>query len=102
MVSLEMPAAWRNSGEISTRPVPSISTSMALPKKIRFHHWADMGNWAMRSRNFSHSGRGNTIKQPCGCLVMVSWPCAVALKTSRCRVGTDSRPLASRLSDEAP
>jgi hypothetical protein len=26
----------------------------------------------------------------------------MALRTSRCRVGTDSRPLASRLSDEAP
>eukprot|EP01034_Spumella_vulgaris_P001442 gene1441-1905_t len=64
MVSLVMPAACRNSGEINTRPVPSISTSMALPKKIRRHHCPDMGNWAMRSRNFSHSGRGNIIKQP--------------------------------------
>ena len=34
--------------------------------------------------------------------VIVSWPAAVALRTSRCRVGTESRPLASRLSDEAP
>ena len=92
----------RNSGEISTRPVPSISTSMALPRKMRFHHWASMGRDAIRAANFSHSGRGNTIRQPCGCLVMVSCPWAVALRTSRCRVGTDSRPLASRLSDEAP
>jgi len=34
--------------------------------------------------------------------VIVSCPAAVALKTSRCRVGTDRRPLASRLRDEAP
>ena len=65
------PAACRSSGDTNTRPVPSMSTSMALPRKTRFHHWAVMGNWVMRSRNFSHSGLGNTIRQPCGCLVMV-------------------------------
>ena len=36
--SLVRPAAARNSGDTSTRPVVSISTSMALPKKMRFHH----------------------------------------------------------------
>ncbi|MCY1370050.1 hypothetical protein D9M69_571230 [compost metagenome] len=99
--SLVMPAAVRSSGEISTRPDPSISTSMALPRKMRFHHCACMGNAAMRSRNSSHSLRGNTIRQPCGCLVMVSW-LAAALRASRCRVGMESRPLASRLREEAP
>jgi len=33
---------------------------------------------------------------------MVSCPPAVALKTSRWRVGTDSRPLASKLNEDAP
>jgi hypothetical protein len=33
---------------------------------------------------------------------MVNCPDAVALSTSRWRVGTDKRPLASRLSEEAP
>jgi hypothetical protein len=36
--SLVRPVASRNSGEISSRPVASISASMALPRKIRFHH----------------------------------------------------------------
>ena len=33
---------------------------------------------------------------------MVNWPPAVALKTSRWRVGTDRRPLASKLNEDAP
>jgi hypothetical protein len=33
---------------------------------------------------------------------MVSCPAAVALSTSRCLVGTDKRPLTSKLSDDAP
>ena len=49
-----------------------IARVKALPRKIRFHHWASMGSWAMRSRKRSHSVRGNTIKQPWGCFVMVN------------------------------
>jgi hypothetical protein len=43
MVSFSMPAAARSSGEINTRPVPSSSPSIALPRNILFHHWADIG-----------------------------------------------------------
>src|SRR5659263_521567 len=75
---------------------------MALPRNIRFHHCACIGSQAMRSRNFSHSLRGKIMRQPCGCLVMVSWLEAVTPSTSRYRVGTESRPLASRASDDAP
>ena len=74
--------------------VPSISTSMALPKKIRFHHWASMGNAAMRARNFDPTRDGERPSgSHAGCLVSVSWLSAArALSTSRCRVGTESRP----------
>ena len=64
---LGQPAASRNSGETSTRPgavhlhVHGVAQEDALPPL------ADMGSLAMRSRNFSHSGRGNTIRQPSGC-----------------------------------
>src|SRR3954471_22966569 len=102
ITSFSMPAAARNSGDTSTRPVESSSTSMALPRKILFHHCAAMGSWATRSRNVSHSGRGKIMRQPCGWRVMVRRLSAVAASTSRCRVGMDSRPLASRLSDDAP
>src|SRR5256885_4348497 len=90
--SLVRPTASRSSGDTSTRPVASMSTSMALPRKMRFHHCADMGSCAIRSRNCSHSVRGNSIRQPWGCLVRVTWPWAMATRASRCRVGTDSRP----------
>ena len=73
-----------------------------IGRLMRFQPCADMGSWAIRWRNFSHSGRGNIIRHPCGWRVRVSWPEAVAKRTSRCRVGTDSRPFASRLSDDAP
>ncbi len=89
-------------GRRARAPCRPCSTSMALPRKMRFHHCADMGSWPMRSRNITHSGRGNSIRQPWGCLVMVIWPRACAVRASRCRVGIDNRPLASRLSDDAP
>ena len=98
IASLPMQAHWSKRlflGDTRTRPVASISTSIALPRNSRLDQCACIGSDAIRSRNFSHSLRGKIIRQPCGCLVMVSWPDAVALSTSRCRVGTDSRPLVS-------
>ena len=92
----------RFSGEISTRPVPSSSRSCALPRKMRFHHCAVIGSAEMRWLKRSHSGRANSSRQPSGWRVTVSCPPACALRTSRCRVGTDKRPLASRLMDETP
>lgn len=69
-------AARRSSGVMRTRPAVSSSTSAALPRKIRFHQWASIGSAAMRSRKRSHSGRGNSMRQPSGCLVTVTRPSA--------------------------
>ena len=50
ITSRDKPAAFRNSGEIRMRPAESISTSDALPRKIRCHTRADIGHAAIFSR----------------------------------------------------
>ena len=50
ITSRDKPAAFRNSGEIRIRPAESISTSDALPRKIRCQTRADIGQAAIFSR----------------------------------------------------
>ena len=52
------PAEARSSGAISTRDEASMSTSIALPRKIRFQPLESIGKAATLSRNVSHAGRG--------------------------------------------
>src|SRR5882757_10701503 len=56
----------------------------------------------MASRRASHTGRGYTSRHPSGCRVSVSRPSHCAVNTSRCRVGTDTRPFPSIVSCDAP
>src|SRR5690606_8649316 len=70
----------------------------ALPSSRRCKGRADMGKAAICLRFSSHAERGYTSRQPSGCRVRVKRPSTWETSASRCRVGMETRPLASNVS----
>jgi hypothetical protein len=66
ITSFSRPTALRSSGEISTRPDPSISTSQALPRKMRCHARADIGQAAIFRDVLPTPGAGRTTGNRAG------------------------------------
>ena len=64
--SRSKPAQTRNSGGTSTRAALSISTSVALPMKMRRQGSCSEDSASSSVSNFSHTGKGNSDKQPSG------------------------------------